>query len=93
VLRSLAGGAPAAPLFVAARLKNEFRAPVGLTRFLPARLSGGPGSIEVEHLIGRGSGDLVCAARANCYLVVPDDRDGMNAGEEVSVLIFGTELR
>ena len=93
VLRALAGGQPAPLLFASARLKTGLRTPAGLTRFLPARLSGEPGSIEVESLKWRGSGDLVCASRANCYLVVPDDRDGMNAGEEVSVLIFGTELR
>jgi molybdopterin molybdotransferase len=93
VLRALAGGQPAPLLFASARLKTGLRMPAGLTRFLPARLSGEPGSIEVECLNWRGSGDLVCASRANCYLVVPDDRDGMNAGEEVSVLIFGTELR
>jgi molybdopterin molybdotransferase len=93
VLRALAGGEPAPLLFASARLKTELRTPTGLTRFLPARLSGGPGSIEVEYLNWRGSGDLVCASRANCYLVVPDDRERMDAGEAVSVLIFGTELR
>jgi molybdopterin molybdotransferase len=93
VLRALAGGEPAPLLFASARLKTELRTPVGLTRFLPARMSGGPGSIEVEYLKWQGSGDLVCASSANCYLVVPDDRERMNAGDEVSVLIFGTELR
>jgi len=93
VLRALAGGEPAPLLFASARLKTELRTPTGLTRFLPARLSGGPGSIEVEYLNSRGSGDLVCASCANCYLVVPDDRERINAGEAVSVLLFGTELR
>ncbi len=93
VLRALAGGEPAPLLFASARLKTELRTATGLTRFLPAKLSGGPENIEVEYLSWRGSGDLVCASRANCYLVVPDDREQLNAGEEVSVLIFGTELR
>ncbi len=92
-LRALAGGEPAPLLFASARLKTELRTPVGLTRFLPARMSGGPGNIEVEYLSWQGSGDLVCASHANCYLVFPDDRERLNAGEEVSVLIFGTELR
>jgi molybdopterin molybdotransferase len=93
VLRALAGGDPAPLLFASARLKNELRTPTGLTRFLPAKLSGEPGHIEVEYLGWHGSGDLVSAARANCYLVVPDDREQISAGEEVSVLIFGSELR
>jgi molybdopterin molybdotransferase len=92
-LRALAGGEPAPLLFASARLRNELRTPVGLTRFLPASMSGAPGNIEVEYLNWQGSGDLVCASHANCYLVVPDDRERLNAGEEVSVLIFGTELR
>ncbi len=93
VLRALAGGAPVPLLFASARLKKELRTATGLTRFLPARLTGEPGSIEAEHLDWRGSGDLVCASGANCYLVVAPDRERINPGEQVSVLIFGTELR
>ena len=93
VLRALAGGTPAPLRFASARLKNELCTATGLTRFLPARLSGEPGRIEVEYLGWHGSGDLVSASRADCYLVVPDDRARITAGEEVSVLIFATELR
>ena len=47
----------------------------------------------MECLAWHGSGDLVSASRADCYLVVPDDRERIGAGEEVSILIFGAELR
>ncbi len=93
VVRALAGGEPAPLLFASARLKGELRVSTGLTRFLPARLSGEPGRVEVECLAWHGSGDLVSAARADCYLVVPDNRERIGAGEEVSILIFGAELR
>ena len=93
VVRALAGGEPAPLLFASARLKSELRVATGVTRFLPARLSGEPGRVEVECLAWHGSGDLVSAARADCYLVVPDDRERIGAGEEVCILIFGAELR
>lgn len=93
VVRALAGGEPAPLLFASARLKAELRVSTGLTRFLPARLSGEPGRVEVECLAWHGSGDLVSASLADCYVVVPDNRERIGAGEEVGILIFGAELR
>jgi molybdopterin molybdotransferase len=79
-------GAPPQPLnLLQARLKAEIRAKPGLTRFLPALLSGS----EVELVPWQGSGDVVAAARGNCYVVVPPDRPSMPAGERVEVLIRG----
>jgi len=81
-------GAPLEPLvFVQARLKAEFRTKTGLTRFLPARLEGEFERAEVEPVRWQGSGDIAANARANCYLVVPPDRDRLAAGEAVSILL------
>jgi len=81
-------GAPVAPLvFVQARLKAEFRTKTGLTRFLPARLEGEFERAEVDPVRWQGSGDIAANARANCYLVVPADRDRLAAGEAVSILL------
>jgi molybdopterin molybdotransferase len=81
-------GAPVAPLvYVQARLKAEFRTKTGLTRFLPARLEGKFECAEVEPVRWQGSGDIAANARANCYLVVPPDRDRLAAGEAVSILL------
>ena len=33
-----------------------------------------------------GSGDLMAAARANCYIVVPPDRERFAAGDAITVL-------
>ncbi len=92
VLRALAGGEMLPLRFASARLKSLFQTPTGLTRFLPARVNGGPGQVEVELLHWQGSGDLVATSQANCYLVIPPDREQFTAGEEVSILIPGAEL-
>jgi molybdopterin molybdotransferase len=42
---------------------------------------------EVEAVRWQGSGDLAATARADCYLVVPPDREVLAAGELVSVLV------
>jgi molybdopterin molybdotransferase len=35
----------------------------------------------------QGSGDMAATARANCYLVIPPDRERLSAGDMVSVLL------
>jgi molybdopterin molybdotransferase len=50
-------------------------------------LSGEFEGAEVELVRWQGSGDVAAAARANCYLVVPPDREKLEAGEMVSVLM------
>jgi molybdopterin molybdotransferase len=82
-------GAPAEPLALAqARLKAEFKTKTGLTRFLPARLGGTHNQPEVELLRWQGSGDLMAVSRANCYIVVPPDREQFSTGDTVTVLLF-----
>jgi molybdopterin molybdotransferase len=81
-------GARAEPLvFLKARLKAEVRTKTGLMRFLPAVISGEFGEAEVELAAWQGSGDIAALARANCYLVIPPDRERMAAGEWASVLL------
>ena len=69
------------------RLKSDIKTKTGLTRLLPATLSGEFDQTEVELVRWQGSGDIAAAARANCYLVVPPDRERISAGEMVSVLL------
>ena len=59
----------------------------GLTRFLPAVLSGEFEEAEVEMVSWQGSGDVAAAARANCYLVVPPEAERLAVGEMVSILM------
>jgi molybdopterin molybdotransferase len=87
VLEALSGATPARLTSAKARLKKDFKTKTGLTRFLPAVLGGGIYDPQVEVVPWQGSGDLSAAARANCYLVVPPDRDSIAAGQMVTVLV------
>jgi molybdopterin molybdotransferase len=87
ILEALCGMSPRELIFVAARLKSEIRVKPGLKRFLPANLSGEFENTEVELVPWHGSGDIAATARANCYLVVPADRDRLSPGEFVSILV------
>jgi molybdopterin molybdotransferase len=86
ILDALAGVTTRKLIFVQARLKANVRTKTGLTRFLPALLDGMHERAEVDLVKWQGSGDMASTARANCYLVVPPDRQELKAGEMVSVL-------
>lgn len=62
----------------------EERAP--LTYFLPARVEWPGGEAGVSLLRWHGSGDIATVARANCFLVVPQKKLKLAAGEWVDVL-------
>lgn len=86
MIDALSGAAPAPLQFLQARLKSEIRTKTGLTRFLPAVLSGEFSQTEVELVRWQGSGDVSATARANCFAVIPPDRESISAGEMISVL-------
>jgi molybdopterin molybdotransferase len=88
MIEALAGMTLQRLIFLRARLKSEIRTKTGLTRFLPAVLSGEFENAGVELARWQGSGDIAALARANCYVVVPPDRDRIQAGELVSLLKF-----
>ena len=87
MIDALAGAKPQPLIFLKARLKSEVRSKTGLKRFLPAALTGEFENAEVELAAWQGSGDIAALARANCYLVIPPDRERIDAGEYVSVLL------
>ena len=87
ILQALAGIRPNKLIFLHARLKSEIKTKTGLKRFLPAVLSGEFEHAEVELARWQGSGDIAATARANCYIVIPPDRERIPAGESVPVLM------
>jgi molybdopterin molybdotransferase len=87
-VEALSGGKPTPLRFLKARLKSDIRTKTGLTRFLPAQLSGQFADTEVELARWQGSGDVAAAARANCLAVVPPDRDHIPAGEFIPILLI-----
>lgn len=87
LLDALSGAQPRRTPAVSARLKKSLKTKTGLTRFLPAILEGGLYDPAVEIVPWQGSGDLLAASRANCYLVAPPDRESLPEGEMVTVVM------
>ncbi len=97
VLAALAGRAEAerGPRFALARLKESVKSKSGLTRFFPAACTFGAAGAsaiadempQVTRIPWQGSGDLAAMARANCFLVVPEASDALDAGEFVRILL------
>ncbi len=87
MIEGLSGMRPQPLVFLSARLKAAIETKVGLKRFLPAVLSGEFERAEVELARWQGSGDIAALARANCYVVIPPDRERLAAGEWVGLLL------
>ena len=87
MLEALSGSVPRKLIFLYAPLKKEVRIKTGLTRFLPAHLSGEFEHSEVELVAWQGSGDVAATARANCYAVIPPDREHIPAGEWIALMM------
>jgi molybdopterin molybdotransferase len=87
ILAALAGSIARGPHFALARLAADVKTKPGLTRFLPAACTFTNPVPEVKLVTWQGSGDLAAMALANCYLVVPDDCDSLDAGATVNILL------
>jgi molybdopterin molybdotransferase len=87
MLRALAGREEIAPRFVEARLADNVKGGVKVTRFLPAELLGDWEAVTVRVVGWQGSGDVAANARGNCYVVLPAGVEGFRAGETVRVLL------
>jgi molybdopterin molybdotransferase len=87
ILAALASRLDHGPRFALARLAADVKTKPGLTRFLPALCTFASPVPEVKLVAWQGSGDLAAMARSNCYLVVPDDCDSLDAGETASILL------
>jgi molybdopterin molybdotransferase len=84
----LLSGARARPLpLVEARLVEKLNERPGLAHFLPARIEWRGTSPEVKALKWQGSGDIAALTNANCFLVVPAEREKIAVDESVSVLL------
>jgi molybdopterin molybdotransferase len=85
-LDALSGAVPKPLQFLHAKLKSDIKTKTGLTRFLPAQLTGEFANTAVELVRWQGSGDIVSTARANCFAVIPPNRENIPAGEMMAVL-------
>lgn len=83
----IAGGAePRALPLLKARLSKAVEQHASLTHFLPALIEWPGGEPKVTALPWQGSGDIATVARGNCFLVVPQAKLKLAAGEWVDVL-------
>ncbi len=89
VLAALAGNQESSPRFALARLSKttDKHMKPGLTRFLPAHCSFSGELPEVALVPWQGSGDIGAMARANCFLVIPEDAPMLEAGAFVRTLL------
>jgi molybdopterin molybdotransferase len=92
MLHALAGQCASKLQFLHARLKRDVQTRTGLKRFLPAVLSGEFENSIVELVPWHGSGDIAASARANCYLVVPPNRERLAAGDWAAVMILPSAM-
>jgi molybdopterin molybdotransferase len=85
--RALGPNCSLGPRFALAHLTEDVKTKRGLTRFLPAACTFAGRTPEVALVPWQGSGDLAAMARANCFLVVPEDADRLRAGSTVRILL------
>jgi len=84
----LLSGAEARDLpLVEARLGESLDEKSGVTHFLPARMEGHGANREVVALRWQGSGDIAALARANCFVVVPAEKEKLETGETIEVML------
>jgi molybdopterin molybdotransferase len=72
---------------VEARLGEALNEKPGVTHFLPARMEGHGAAREVKVLKWQGSGDVSALSKANCYVVVPAEKEKVEVGERVEVMM------
>lgn len=72
---------------VEARLGEELNEKPGLTHFLPARMEGQGAEREVKALKWQGSGDVSALGKANCFVVVPAEKEKLDVGEKIEVIV------
>jgi molybdopterin molybdotransferase len=84
----LLSGAEARELpIVEARLGEALHEKPGVTHFLPARMEGQGADREVLVLKWQGSGDVAALGKANCFVVVPAEKEKIEAGDKVQVMV------
>jgi molybdopterin molybdotransferase len=87
LLRAMTGAAVQGPRFAQATLAEDATGKPGLMQVLPARLTAGRVRPEVRLVSWQGSGDLAANARANCYAVLPPEKERFAAGDVITILL------
>jgi molybdopterin molybdotransferase len=79
------------PRFAQATLAEDAKGKPELMQVLPARLTADRVRPEVRPEVRlvkwQGSGDLAANARANCYAILPPEKERFAAGDVISILL------
>jgi putative molybdopterin biosynthesis protein len=93
VLRRLGGRPEHAAAVVPARLPLRVNSERGRTEYLLVGLVQGPAPAElVAYPMGKGSGSVTTFSRADGFVVIPRQREYLEAGETVDVHLLGAGL-
>ncbi len=84
-LELLAGLAEPVQPLLSVPFEAPFKHKLGLTRFLPARLSAD--GQHLRHISWQGSSDIPALAKANCFLVADHDRESWAIGDSIRVML------
>jgi molybdopterin molybdotransferase len=87
LLGAMRGAEVQGPRFAQATLAEDVGGKPGLMRVLPARLTTEGLGPMVRLVPWQGSGDLTANARANCYAVLPPEKERFAAGDVITVLL------
>jgi len=91
-LRKLAGSTPGNPLRLSAITVSKLTKAPGRRDFQRGILCERDGRLLVESTGGQGSHVLSSMTRANCYIVLGEASTGVEAGAQVEVIPFATEI-
>ena len=87
LLRAVRGAPAAGPRFAQATLAVDTASKPGLMQVLPAQMTTEGLRPLVRLVPWQGSGDLTANARANCYAVLPPEKERFAAGDVITVLL------
>jgi molybdopterin molybdotransferase len=63
---------------------------LGRKTFVRVSIFKGDGEFSAEPISAGGSGVISTMTKANGYVIVPENREGLDKGETVSVHVFGS---
>jgi len=89
VVRRLAGLPEESDAVVEARLPLRVNSERGRTEYLLVGLVSGDGSELVAYPMGKGSGSVTTFSRADGFVVIPRQREYLEAGDRVTVHLLG----
>lgn len=73
-----------------AKLMRRVKGVLGRRIFLRARVEEKDGEFSVEPIRIKGSGIITTMTKANCYVIIPEEREGLREGELIDVHLFNS---